>query len=430
MGSSEAPKSVVIVGSGISGLTAAVSLLQQHDIPLDIHVFERRPYKHAMSGSGGIMIQENAIRALHALTRTGKDVMSRIRSSGGDVIDGGVCTRTGKVLYFGEAKHRSHAANTQENAVAIMRTRLQNILYNAVLEAAQSAPLSSVTFHFDCELTALEMMQHNLVKAAFSDGSERVADVLIGADGINSSVRAFAHGNEALPKSEYSGQTCWVGSVSASVLDEVPDSLKSFTWCEIWAENSSRFGYFSSGTDDLCWYAFQESERGLSDEKPVRAVLSDLFCQPDYEFPSIVSAIINAIPEDHGYRQDICDRDIQWGSGPVTLVGDAAHPIYPTIGQGGCLGMEDCVGVAGKLIDAWRSNGKQSVPNALREFEDSRDTRVHKMRKCAKDFLKSSRVPNPVLRFFRDAIFQLMPRAVADGQFLWMFSEYSPIPVQ
>ncbi len=86
----------------------------------------------------------------------------------------------------------------------------------------------------------------------------------------------------------------------------------------------------------------------------------------------LVRDVIEATPEDALLVNDIVDRPPirAWGAGPVTLLGDAAHPTTPNLGQGGCLALEDAV----VLAHALRSHGLGT--KALRAYERARRART------------------------------------------------------
>ena len=85
--------------------------------------------------------------------------------------------------------------------------------------------------------------------------------------------------------------------------------------------------------------------------------------------------ILEALTNQPIYRDDIYDREPlgkSWARGRVTLIGDAAHPVQPNLGQGGCMAIEDAFELAKKLA----TSRAETVPVLLRQFETSRSDRI------------------------------------------------------
>lgn len=99
-------------------------------------------------------------------------------------------------------------------------------------------------------------------------------------------------------------------------------------------------------------------------------------------------------------QRDIYDRDMiySWGVGHVTLLGDAAHPMQPNLGQGGCMAIEDCYQLILEL-DKINENGadvclSNEVASALKRYEEKRMFRVrlvHTMSRMASKMLADYR---------------------------------------
>nr|AFK39661.1 unknown [Lotus japonicus] len=124
------------------------------------------------------------------------------------------------------------------------------------------------------------------------------------------------------------------------------------------------------------WYAFHEEPPSSSlfpEGKKKR--LMDLFGKWCDE----VITLISDTPEDMILQRDIYDRDMiyTWGIGRVTLIGDAAHPMQPNLGQGGCMAIEDCYQLILELDKvAQNGSGDFDVISALRRYEKKRIPRV------------------------------------------------------
>ncbi|XP_016649632.1 PREDICTED: zeaxanthin epoxidase, chloroplastic-like [Prunus mume] len=97
--------------------------------------------------------------------------------------------------------------------------------------------------------------------------------------------------------------------------------------------------------------------------------------------PEVVT-LIRKTPESMILRRDIYDRDMMytWGAGRVTLLGDAAHPMQPNLGQGGCMAIEDCYQLIHELVQASESDSdvqiSEEIVLALRRYANKRLWRV------------------------------------------------------
>jgi 2-polyprenyl-6-methoxyphenol hydroxylase-like FAD-dependent oxidoreductase len=389
---------VLIVGGGIGGLTAARALL---DAGLEASVIERRGLDRMLSGPGGIFIQKNAMRVFEKLC--GGDLARRLYEEGGPVLDGGFFDVRGRALYI----NRPGFAGEKDLGVAILRPGLQRILFDALpAEAVRTeAPYLDHRIERDRVVVTLE------------SGEEIACDVLVGADGLRSRVRARLAGSDRGVPPLYSGQTCWRGVFRAA--DVTLD--RRYTWQELWSVGS-RFGYFDTGRGACCFYAFANAPAGGMDLHGPKAALRALF--GGYGGP--VPDIIESLDEGAVYRDDIFDRDPPgpvWGRGPVTLLGDAAHPTQPTLGQGGCMAIED----AFELARALRGGERAGLPVAdvLRRLEAQRAPRVGRVVRDSRDVAKLANTRSPAVALLRDWIYRLTPRRLGDMQFRWLF-DYRP----
>jgi len=172
--------------------------------------------------------------------------------------------------------------------------------------------------------------------AHFAGGKQEGGDVLIGADGLKSAVRARMFGTSP-PR--YSGYTCWRGVVPFPE-DRVPPGYVA----EVWGRGA-RFGIVRIGGGRVYWWAtlnapMSRMEQSVLDEDAKTTLLKShgAFCDP-------VPALIQATDETQIIRNDIFDRDPirNWSRRRVLLIGDAAHPTTPNLGQGGCMAIEDGV---------------------------------------------------------------------------------------
>jgi 2-polyprenyl-6-methoxyphenol hydroxylase-like FAD-dependent oxidoreductase len=331
----------LIIGGGIGGATAAIAL---RHAGLDVTVCERAPM--AREVGAGVALGANAMNCLRQL-RADEAVLSRAdRITTTDLLNA-----RGRVLIHTPVAELER--DLPAHSVLIHRADLLDALLSRL-------PHGLVRFDRAC--TGVEQDPAGVV-ARFADGSEERADLLIGADGIRSVVRAALLGDAP---TRYSGYTCWRGVVAASSGAPTPAGLT----CEYWGRGA-RFGFGRCGRERVYWYATANAAPNGADAPDPRPDLLRIFGA----WAAPVPALIGATPPAAIIRSDIVDRppSRRWGEGRMTLLGDAAHPTTPNLGQGACMAIEDAVALARHLRGVGPSDG---IEAALRAYERSRMPRT------------------------------------------------------
>lgn len=391
---------VIVVGGGIGGLTCARACI---DAGLEVELYERRTLDAMLSGPGGIFIQRNALRVYELLANGA--LYKELYEQGGTILAGGFFSQTGKPLYINVPQF----AHEQDLGVCLLRPDLQTVLYKSLPEGVVRT---------GCALVNVENLQDR-VQIVLQDGSTAEGDVLVGADGLYSKVRASLHRQEPPEEPIYSGMCCWRGWFYGA---DLPLSDR-YSWAEFWGQGT-RFGYFDVGGGRFGFYAFCNAPQGGNDDAAggSLAVLRSLFA--NYANP--VPAIIESLKDQSIYRDDIFDRKplgTQWGNGRVTLIGDAAHPVQPNLGQGGCMAIEDGFELAKRLRS---HNPKQDDTSLLlRQFEQSRSDRVTRVFNTSRQVGQLGQADTALGCFLRNWIYKLTPTWLADQQFQWLF-DYRP----
>ncbi|MHC5932939.1 FAD-dependent monooxygenase [Nostoc sp.] len=390
---------VIVIGGGIGGLTLARACL---DANIEVEIYEKRQLDAMLSGAGGIFIQRNAIR-VYQLLWLGK-IYQRFYEQGGKILKGGFSSKDGTPLYINSPKF----AGVEDLGICLSRGELQQILYEA---------LPYGTVHTGMTFEKFEETEDG-VRVYFQDGSTTTGDILVGADGLYSQVRASLSGQEILESPVYSGMCCWRGFFNGSSV-----SLdREYSWMEFWGRGN-RFGYFDVGGGQFSFYAFNNSEQGGNDDL-VGGFLNALkLIFSDYAEP--VPSILKVLESGSIYRDDIFDRQPlgnSWGKGRVTLIGDAAHPVQPNLGQGGCMSIEDAFELV-KLLTKGASSDQ--VVLLLRQFESSRSKRVTRVFTTSRQVGQLGQTNSAMGCLIRNWIYKLTPTWLADLQFRWLF-DYQP----
>ncbi|MGB3442133.1 MAG: FAD-dependent monooxygenase [Actinophytocola sp.] len=195
------------------------------------------------------------------------------------------------------------------------------------------------------------------VRLTFASGATATADVLVGADGMHSVVRAAFAGDE---QPVYSGTSAFRGMVpSASVPDLPADTMY------LWAGPDARLlCYPVSGGRCHTFVAVVPDPRGGTESWSSAGDSAELRAVFDGWHP-LVRALVAAVRETR--RWGLYDRQPldAWGTGRVTLLGDAAHPMLPHHGQGANQALEDAVALAHFL-------STNELDAGLRQYEEFR----------------------------------------------------------
>ncbi|HKI96566.1 MAG TPA: FAD-dependent monooxygenase [Gemmatimonadales bacterium] len=325
-------KRALIVGGGIGGLAAALAMRKAGWATT---VFERAS---AFSEVGaGLSVWANGLDALDAL-----GVGAKVRAAGRRFEAGAVRTTTGDVLFSLATQHATDG--DRWIGVMIHRADLLDILVHAV---------GTGTLRAGVELQALEPRGERVI-AHFTDGSTDDGDVLIGADGIHSTVRRAVVGPE-LPR--YAGYTVWRWVAPFPAERVLPG--------ETWGAGA-RFGQAALPGGQVYAYATHDAAPGgrASASGGERAEIERHFGG----WHSPIPALIEAAPEGAILRHDCYDiRPLHsWCRGRVALLGDAAHAMTPNLGQGACQALEDAVALGRHLT------GAGDVVGALKGYASER----------------------------------------------------------
>ena len=229
------------------------------------------------------------------------------------------------------------------------------------------------------------------VVVELEDGEEVKADLLVGADGLHSAVRQVMRGREPL---RYAGYTSW------RALVEDVDLARSDRFTESWGPGH-RFGIAPIGHRRVYWFAVADAPPGGTDAGDPREGLLARFA--GWHEP--IEAMIRAAAPDRILRTDIYDRPPidRWIEGYVTLLGDAAHPMTPNLGQGGCQAIEDAVVLASALARFGE------VQPALLHYQTRRLARANSFVVRSWRFGQIAHLRTPTMRWLRDKALRAIP---------------------
>jgi 2-polyprenyl-6-methoxyphenol hydroxylase-like FAD-dependent oxidoreductase len=170
-----------------------------------------------------------------------------------------------------------------------------------------------------------------------------------------------------------------------------------------------RFGFAAVSASEIYWFAVANAPEGERDTDSRAVVLERFrdFCAP-------VPALVDATPKDRVFRTDIHDRlpVASWSKGRATLLGDAAHPTTPNLGQGGCMAIEDAV----TLAHALRTHA--SHERAFSAYEALRVEKTTRVVEASYRFGRIAQLEGAVGAALRNVALRLTPASVVKKQLI------------
>ncbi|MET7772240.1 NAD(P)/FAD-dependent oxidoreductase [Nocardia sp. NPDC005366] len=326
---------MLIVGAGVGGISAARGLLRDGH---DVTVFERAS---AVRASGGaVTIWPNGAKVLSQL---GVDM-----AGAGQVLSlVHVSTATGRRV----AAIDVTALNAELGAPTRMVPR--RVLLERLMD---DLPLGRIR----CDARAVAVTNTpDGVRVDFADGTSAEGDLLIGADGRHSMVRAAFNTQDAVP----TGWCSWQGLV------ELPDLADSDV-AVIIIDKGGNLGLSPAGNGSLqWWFDLPWSPGFVRPDSPIDTIRSHFtgWSQPvDRVLAALTNDDLSMSPFPH-FRHPI---PREWGQGRFTLLGDAAHTMPPTLAQGTNQALLDTMVLRRALASP------RTVPEALRWYGKTRRRKV------------------------------------------------------
>jgi 2-polyprenyl-6-methoxyphenol hydroxylase-like FAD-dependent oxidoreductase len=360
----------VVVGAGIGGLSAAISLEQAGVEPT---VVEQAP--ELREAGFGLVVSANAIAALRRL-----GLRDAVAEKGSRVRRAEIRNPRGELLTLID-----YDALGWET-YGILRSELQQAMLAAVPPDRLRLGTTCVGATEDGH--ALLERRHPLV-----------ADIVIGADGIRSVVRRSLFGEEPL---RYGGHRAWRAGTSFD------DQRVRDRFVEVWGVGGG-FGFGPAGPGRVYWYCFETVAEGApAPERPREEFLRRYGGWFDPIPALIESTDPGAIEPTFTY--DRRPRRV-WGRGRVTLLGDAAHPMKPNIGQGAAQALEDAV-VLGSCLAAARGDPAE----ALRAYEHRRVRRANAVVRASRRAGRAAEARSALGARIRDAVMKALPNRVSVAQ--------------
>ncbi|OHU23941.1 2-polyprenyl-6-methoxyphenol hydroxylase [Mycobacteroides chelonae] len=330
---------VLVVGAGVGGISIARGLLRDGH---DVTVYEQRPDVHA--GGGAVTIWSNGATVLRQLgvdmDRAGQQ-LSTVR----------VMTSTGRPLATLDV------ASIADRLGEPIRMVPRYVLLERLLKGFPAERIR-------CNARAVAVMgDRDGARVEFVDGSVAEADLVIGADGRHSLVRDAVGADQAEP----TGWCSWQG------LTTLPDGADERVAFVVIGERASLGLWPAGGSDVQWWFDLPWSSGFVRPERPIdmiRSTFAGWSGPVDRVLATLTDDDLAHSPYPH-FRHPIPRP----GHGVLTLLGDAAHTMPPTLAQGANQALLDTM-VLCRAVSEFQRGTNTDLPAALRWYEKTRRRRA------------------------------------------------------
>jgi salicylate hydroxylase len=360
---------VAIIGGGIGGLTAANALSRAG---IEVAVYEAAAELREIGA--GVALHPNAMKVLRAI-----GVEDGVRAVAGrsqwQVLRN---WKTGRVI--GRTSRRQQAASFGIEGATVHRADLLDVLADAL-------PAGTVTLGKRCTQVRTD---GEVAAARFADGSEIEADVIVGADGIHSRVRASLFGPD---DPRFTGKICYRSVVPAVAVRGARPPSDSAQWL---GPHGTIVLYPMRG-EELVNVVCHYDDAGYRHESWITECGREEVLGRYAGWHESLLRLFAAAGT--WYKWALYDRDPipRWTRGRVTVLGDAAHPMLPYLGQGACQAIEDGAVLATAL------SAEAADPLAgLDRYERTRRPRASRVVLTARERGLSNHLTSPWAAWRRD----------------------------
>ncbi|MGL5075522.1 MAG: FAD-dependent monooxygenase [Waterburya sp.] len=366
-------KKIILIGGGIGGAATALALHRQGFEPV---VYER--VKKLKEVGAGIALWANAT---HVLKNLG--LLEEAKEMGVITTNYQFNSQNGKELV------NVPVDGFELPVIGIHRADLHELLRGKL---PQKQFILGETFE-------KFSLHEKKVCAHFASNLTVEGDALIGADGLRSKVRTELFGEQP---PIYHNFATWRGLTS-----HVPDTYRPGYIQEFLGQGKG-FGFMMLGKSRMYWYAAalapeNQPDAPIEEKKELESMFQDWFVS--------IPELIAATDETDIIKTNLYDRvpTLPWSKQNITLLGDAAHPTLPTLGQGACMALEDALMITKCLLE-------HSEPAIAFKYYESQ--RFPRTKSIVKQSLRSGRMgqlAHPITVKLRETLMKLMKPAIINS---------------
>lgn len=378
---------VTVAGGGVAGSVCAIALCR---IGADVTIYEAYPDPADTIGAF-LSLATNGLRALDAI-----DSLEPVQAYGTPMPIQRIWSSGGRLL--GE-NPRGRRSTDLIHSITLRRADLVRVLREAAVEAGARV----VTGERIVDATETG----DRVRGTLANGNTVDSDLLVGADGIWSTLRTVLDADAPTP--DYAG----IYSVFGTSATPTPPGVFNMTM-----GHGGAF-FRLAGNDGTTWWAAQVVEPVAPDPASVDvALLRDRYRAEE----QALAVLDNVIELQRPTRDHVLAPVPRWRGDRIVLVGDAAHPVGA--GQGASMAIEDAIVLAQRLAG-------EPVPSALAAFEQARRPRINKMLKAGQGNRARKKAAGPVRRRVTDAVMSFGLKHFYDKATSWLYTyDVGELPVR
>ncbi len=353
MTTSGKPPHIAVIGAGIGGLSAALSLRRAG---FAVDVYEQAA--ELTEVGGGINMGPNAARILYRLGL-------------GEGLDRDAVRPVGTHQRRWDDGRTLQKAGLNPQCEALYGAPHLTV-HRADLLAIIAAGFPAEHIHLGHRLVGLADGGDH-VEAWFDNGARITPDILVGADGIHSAVRTALFGAE---EPRFAGCVAYRGLVPAERIADLGLELGNQSWL---GPGAHLVHYFVSGGRLLNFVGWTEHDTWNREDWTDRATIARALAAFEGWHPQVRRIIATA---ETCFIWALFDRDPlpRWSVGRTTLLGDACHPMYPFMAQGAAQAIEDGATLAACLA----ASSDADPAEALRRYESLRLPRVTRLQEMSR----------------------------------------------
>jgi 2-polyprenyl-6-methoxyphenol hydroxylase-like FAD-dependent oxidoreductase len=384
---------IAIVGAGLGGLAAAIALRRQG---FEVDIYEQAP--ELAEFGAGINISPNSVKFFHAV-----GLADRLHAVASEPIG---------------LTWRDWGSDTIHNCLPFIDFEKRYgaryyVVHRSDLHRLLSEALPQDIIHLGKRCTRAET-RNGSAGLSFADGDSAEADVVVGCDGIRSAVRASVFGGEG-PR--YAGTMCWRALAPTDALPKDFHDRHVNQWS---GEGGFIISYYIRQDKFINFVCVRQQPGWTEQSWSVPSSVEEMLAS----FPLVGDKLRRMMSEATScskWGQFTGEHAAQWTRGRVTLLGDSAHAMLATFGQGANMAFEDAY-----VLSRWLRANADDADAALAGYEAVRKPRATRVQQLSRTEVRFKRQHSSWERLHRELVFMSRYGSTTSGVYRWIFG-YDPV---